>query len=143
MKKEPELRLYKAHCNSDGCGEGHFDIENGNKWEIERYNKAMNIVERYLSLSRSLQLSGMYDIVDSEKDAKELISIFQKKIKNSDSIIKLLYCAHGRIVFDKKIKFRGKTFDDIDDLIKKIEDFEYIKEHKISHNKLIDAFYQL
>lgn len=119
IDKKPELMLYRAHCHADGCSEGDFKIERADEWTMQRYQIAMQTIERYLRSDWGLQLSGMYDSVSSEQDAQELTAICQKEFEGANPIIKLSHCVHGRIIFDRKVEFGRCNLDDIDDLVEK------------------------
>ncbi|MEK6809439.1 MAG: hypothetical protein AABY40_02090 [Nanoarchaeota archaeon] len=141
IDRKPELMLYRAHCHADGCSEGDFRIARADDWTAQRYQKAMQTIERYMCYDWGLQLSGMYDLVGSEKEAQELIAICQKEFERVNPTIQLYHCAHGRIIFDRKAEFGHHTLDDRDDLIEKMKDWDYMKEHHISPQRLQSAFY--
>ncbi len=142
MDKKPTFMLYRANCHADGCSEGFFlKSDRADKRTMENYSRAMKTVEEYLNDESLLQFSGVYDLVSSEKEAQKLISIFQKEFEGINPIIKLSNCVHGRIIFDRKIEFGKHNLDDIDDLISKIKDFDYMKQHHIDSHRLEESFF--
>lgn len=141
IDRKPELMLYRAHCHADGVSEGDFRIERADNWTMQRYQRAMQTVERYLRSDWGLQLSMMYDLVNSEQEAQELVAICQKEFEGVNPTIKLSYCVHGRIIFDRKAEFGHHNLDDRDDLIEKMKDWDYMKERHISPQRLQSAFY--
>jgi hypothetical protein len=137
---KPELMLYSALCHADGCSEGDFKIERANDWAIRRYQQAMRTVERYLSSDWGLQQCGR-GLVNSEQEAQELIALCQREFEGVIPLIELSHCMHGRIRFNRKALFEHHALADRDNLIERIEKWDYMKQKDISPRKLRSAFY--
>jgi hypothetical protein len=108
---------------------------------MQRYQKAMNNIERYLCSNWGLQYSKVWDLVNSEQEAHELSIICQKEFEDVNLMVELLHCSHGRIMFDRKLEFGRHSLNDRNGLIEKMKDWEFMKKNHISTERLYEAFY--
>ena len=112
-----ELNIYLGLCKSDGCPEGMFEPN------TFRHKDGMSIVERYLDSGWNWGLELGYDrIVESEAEAKTIIEFAEQNISGAQSLIELSHCAHGRIIFYRKIRFDGWIWPKRQELIDKLKD---------------------
>jgi hypothetical protein len=137
-----ELKLYRAHCHADGCSEGNFNAEDMSEAGIERHRKAMETVDRYLrSRGGDLIIEAFSGVANSEQEARELLGLCWKEMPDANLIVRLSSSEHGRIVFDRKIEFGKHGLEDRASLIEKMQDWEYMKTHEVSADRLLRAFY--
>jgi len=129
IRKSPELMLYLAHCNADGVREGQFNIEDTNPRSIERDLQAIKTVQKYLDYSWGVEFDYGSGVSSNEKEALVLIDYATKIIPGAEGVIRLSHCAHGRLVFNRKINFPGYVMDQTSELLEKLKD--YPKDHNI------------
>ena len=117
LERYAELDLYAGFCPSHGCREGSLD-----KLGKTAYISVMKVVQRYLILNDALHIGICEDtLVQSEEEAKNLISFSEKNIRGAHIIIELLQCYHGLISFDRKIRFDGWVEAQQEELIEQLK----------------------
>lgn len=134
-----ELLLYRGQCHADGVSEGYFSLDAADRYSRERSHYAMQTVQKYLSdiyRDWSVQISGTEGAVKSEEEALELINFAQRNIEGAEGIVKLLFSNHGRIVFDRKIRFNGWPPSEKVALIEMLEQVESQKMRYVSARTL-------
>ena len=100
------------------------------EYGIERYNRALEIVQRNLQPERWRLLDyGSWSLIRCEKKAMEIIEFAKKNIRGHPSeIISLVDCIHGKIRFDRKIRFLDWEKSQEDDLVNSLKQTNYISE---------------
>jgi len=105
-QRECALRLYQATCPSDGCSEGVFRYKQDDSRLERRYQYARDIITRHIQNTNGIHVwSG--GIVKSEQEAKQVIKAMQEVLDPVDSLVTLVNCYHGRILFDRVARFQG------------------------------------
>ncbi len=86
----------------------------------------MQTVWRYLQPDWKFGLHlGYPSFVRSEEEAKELIRYAEENIPASRSTIELVDCVHGKIRFNRNIRFDGYTQDREQELIERLKESGY------------------
>jgi len=126
-EKYAELELYYDLCNSDGCGEGRFLPNSESEYSVNRFNRAMRTVERYLlkNCDYGLRL-GYPRFVRDEDEAKTLIQFSEQNIKGASSLIELVDCMHGEIAFERKIYFESWVKSQQKELLQELKKSGYV-----------------
>ncbi|HLD98521.1 MAG TPA: hypothetical protein VI815_04300 [Candidatus Nanoarchaeia archaeon] len=106
-----DLNLYFGLVNSDGCGEGLFDVNKlDNEWALKRFNQAIETVKMYLQPSFNFGFRmGSDSLVSTREEADSLIDYAIVNICGAESIISLYDCIHGKIRFHQLLRFNGWT----------------------------------
>lgn len=133
----PEMLLYDAHCDSDGIGEGRFNPDDGRDFARKRYRDALKSVYKYIEMGWCEE--GLRNLFP-EEEAGGLVDFCRENFEGSEAFIKLFESKHGRILFQKKIRFPGYDLSQIPQIISILERATYFANKPAAKSVLPMAF---
>jgi hypothetical protein len=125
------LKLFEGNCPNDGVREGRFDYSSKENREILRINHAQEVVKKYLEYWLKdndfwVQVVSFRDpLVNSESDARMLISHAATVWPGSYENLILYSSMHGRIIFTRYINFPGAVENQKTQLLDLIKSTKY------------------
>jgi hypothetical protein len=93
-------------CSSDGCPEQFFNHKSSfqDKYVADAYNRAMETVRRYLSLTTNYTRDEQHLLVNDE-EISYFVSTIQEFYPSARHVITLFSCKHGKILFQRSVRF--------------------------------------
>jgi len=127
MTKHAELLLYRGVCNSRGLREGIFSRNATEEYAKNFYLSGMSVVHKEMDSSRGTDISNIDNIVKDEEEALKIIIYVEKNIEGADGIIILDNAMHGKILFERRIRFDGWTKSRENDLLERLKTSKLLK----------------
>lgn len=107
-------------CSSHGCPETYFN--NKNKFDNERDTKAYEYALRMIERNNQFLPRPFNDgsPLKTEKDVENFLKELQKEYPYAKKQYRLLSCKHGKILYDRIIRFENVTEEQEKGLVEKI-----------------------